>query len=229
MLKQEVRTVLASNSVLREGINLGNPVLAQPVHGGGGAKGVSVELSDRLAVELGVPVQLICFDHASRSFDAIVNGEVDIAFLAIDPQRAEKVTFSDPYVQIEGTYLVRHATSVVSVAEIDRPSSRIASSKGSAYDLHLSRTLKHAELIDTWHRGGTGTAEIWGCASDCGNTAGSERKGCRRRWAPHARRFVSRNPSGDMRSQIQRSGNLFRQRLHSPHDFVRRGSRSVRG
>ena len=43
---------------------------------------------------------------AHVDFDALARGEWDVGFLANEPARADRVTFSAPYVVIEGTYLV---------------------------------------------------------------------------------------------------------------------------
>jgi len=69
-----------------------------------------------------------------------------VAFLARDPARATEILFTAPYVIIEGTYLVRERSSFRSVEDLDRPGIHIAVGKGAAYDLYLTRTLKHAEL-----------------------------------------------------------------------------------
>src|SRR3546814_19735438 len=50
------------------------------------------------------------------------------------------------YVAIEATYLVPAGSSLQSIEDVDRPGIRIAVSDRAAYDLYLSRTLKHAEL-----------------------------------------------------------------------------------
>jgi polar amino acid transport system substrate-binding protein len=70
-----------------------------------------------------------------------------VAFLAIDPARAAEILFTAPYVIIEGTYIVRDNAAFQAVEDLDRPGVRIAVGKGAAYDLYLSRTLRHAELV----------------------------------------------------------------------------------
>ena len=75
----------------------------------------------------------------------------DVAFLAIDPERAREITFTAPYVVINGNYVVRKDSPLTSVAQVDSDGVRISVSTRSAYDLFLSRALKHAQLV----RGGT--------------------------------------------------------------------------
>ena len=48
---------------------------------------------------------------------------------------------------IEGAYLVPQGSPIRSNAEVDREGVRVAVGMGSAYDLFLSRTLKHAKIV----------------------------------------------------------------------------------
>ncbi|AZD61084.1 hypothetical protein C4K18_3111 [Pseudomonas chlororaphis subsp. aurantiaca] len=97
-----VQSELAPSGCLRVAINLGNPVLAQRDELTGHLEGVSVALAKRLAMVLGVPCELTAYDAAGKVFAALENGSWDLAFLAIDPLRAQKIAFSSPYVVIEG-------------------------------------------------------------------------------------------------------------------------------
>ncbi len=141
-----VMAELAPQGTLRAAINYGNPVLAQRGADGEPA-GVSVALARALAERLGVPLQLITYDAAGKVFAALEQGAWDLAFLAIEPVRAAQIAFSEPYVIIEGTYLLREEDPARQVAELDRAGRRIAVGQGAAYDLYLSRTLTQAELV----------------------------------------------------------------------------------
>jgi polar amino acid transport system substrate-binding protein len=138
---------LAPNGRLRAAINFGNPVLAQKDPQTGEPRGVSAELARELARRLGVPIDFMAFDSAGKVFDAVKNNGWDVAFLAIDPVRSEGITFTAPYVVIEGTYLVPAASSLHMIEDVDKSGIRIAVGKGSAYDLYLTRAIKHAELV----------------------------------------------------------------------------------
>lgn len=70
-----------------------------------------------------------------------------VAFLAIEPVREQQIAFSAPYVAIKGTYLVAADSALTQVAQLDAPGKRIAVGQGAAYDLYLSRTVQHAELV----------------------------------------------------------------------------------
>jgi polar amino acid transport system substrate-binding protein len=145
---------LAPGGVLRAAINLGNPVLAQ----GTAAEpaGVTVDIAREIAARLDVPVEFACFDAARKSFEAMMTGRADICFLAIEPAREAEVAFTAPYVLIEGVYAVPVESPLTTVKEVDSPGVRIGVKHGSAYDLFLSRTLRHATVV----RGEEGTDEF---------------------------------------------------------------------
>jgi len=144
---EAVRHELAPNGVLRAAINLGNPVLAQPGSDGAEPKGITVDLARELARQLDLPVKFITYDAAGKVVEANKFASWDVCFLAIDPARATEIMFTTPYVIIEGTYLVRDGAPFRAVDELDRPGVRIAVCKGAAYELYLTRTIKHAELV----------------------------------------------------------------------------------
>ena len=136
---------LAPSGVLRAAINLGNPVLAQGT--ATAPAGVTVDIARELGARLSVPVHLHCFDAARKSLEAIVRGDVDICFLAIEPARAAEVVFTAPYVVIEGVFVVPGDSAITTLAGVDREHVRIGVNEGSAYDLFLSRTLRRATVV----------------------------------------------------------------------------------
>lgn len=135
----------APTGTLRAAINYGNSVLVQR-SASGELSGITVDLATELGRRLGVSVTLVPFDAAGKVFDALKIGAWDIGFLAIEPARAAEIDFTAPYVIIEGVYLVPKDSDLKSVGDVDRAGVRIAVNKGSAYDLFLTRTLKHATL-----------------------------------------------------------------------------------
>lgn len=137
---------LAPKGYLRASINLGNPILAGQNPATGEPVGVSVDLARGFAQRLGVDIEFVVFDAAGKSVEAVRNEQADIGFFAIDPLRGEGIAFTAPYVLIEGSYLVRHDSPLQSNDEVDRAGRTVTVGKGSAYDLYLSRELKHATI-----------------------------------------------------------------------------------
>jgi polar amino acid transport system substrate-binding protein len=147
MITPSIRSDLAPTGRLRVGINYGNPVLASRNTATGELSGVAVDLARELGRRTDLPVELVAFESAGKMFDALRSGVWDAAFLAIDPGRANEVDFTEPYVEIEGTYLVPSGSPIRVLADVDRDGVRVGVSGKSAYDLFLSRNLKHAQMV----------------------------------------------------------------------------------
>lgn len=141
-----VRAELGASGRLRAAINFGNPILANR-DAAGQALGVSVDLAQEAAKRLGLPLDLVLFNSAGSVVDAVKAGQVDLAFVAIDPLRAADMDYTAPYVIIEGAYLVRQESALQHNTDVDRAGTRVAVGRGSAYDLFLTRELKAATLV----------------------------------------------------------------------------------
>ena len=108
---------------------------------------MAVDLALELGRRVGVPTDLVAFESAGKMFDAVKASAWDVAFLAIDPGRADQISFTAPYIEIEGTYLVPPGSPLRAIADVDRKGVRVGVSANSAYDLFLSRSLQHAQLV----------------------------------------------------------------------------------
>jgi polar amino acid transport system substrate-binding protein len=143
----QVAQSLAPSGKIKASINLGNPILANKDPQSGLPTGVSVDLAKALAKKLGLELELVVFDSAGESVQAVKEERADFGFFAVDPVRGEGIAFTDPYVLIEGSYLVRHDSPLHANEEVDKEGIRVTVGKGSAYDLFLTRELKHATLV----------------------------------------------------------------------------------
>ncbi|MDR5741252.1 MULTISPECIES: ABC transporter substrate-binding protein [unclassified Caballeronia] len=146
-IDQDVVRKIAPEGRLRASINLGNPILANRRADTGEPFGVSIDLAREFARRLNVDIELVAFDTAGKSVEAVANEQADIGFFAIDPLRGESIAFTAPYVLIEGCYLVRDESSIRANDQVDREGVRVTVGKGSAYDLFLTRELKHAQIV----------------------------------------------------------------------------------
>ncbi len=136
---------LAPGGVLRAAINLGNPVLAagtaeQP-------SGVTVDLATEIGRRLGLSVAWVCSHAARHAFAALAGGTADLCFLAVEPEREADVAFTAPYLLIEGAYAVRASSPLSRADEVDAAGVRVGVKQGSAYDLHLTRSLNSAQVV----------------------------------------------------------------------------------
>lgn len=138
---------LLDPTVLQVGINLGNILLVTGKKANGDPEGIAPDMAAAIAEKLGINVKFNTFATPGEVADAAERGEWDIGLIAIEPKRAEVIDFCNAYVQIEATYLVPDASPFQKVEDVDAPGVKIAVSERAAYDLYLSRTLKHAELV----------------------------------------------------------------------------------
>lgn len=140
-------SAFAPGGRLRASINLGNPILANKDPSSGEPVGVSIDLARELARRLGVEVELVLFERAALSVDAVRSEDADIGFFAVDPARSEGLQFTAPYVLIEGSYLVPESSPLTDNSQVDEHGRRISVGSGSAYDLFLTREIKRAEIV----------------------------------------------------------------------------------
>jgi polar amino acid transport system substrate-binding protein len=137
----------APTGTLRVGINLGNPVLAGLDAGSQKLKGVTIDIANEIGKRTGIPVELVPFQTAGSTVDAIKTGKIDLIFVAIDPVRGADVSYTPPYIQIEGAYMVKADSNLKANEDVDRSGVEIVVGKGSAYDLFLTREIKNAALF----------------------------------------------------------------------------------
>jgi polar amino acid transport system substrate-binding protein len=141
------RSELAPTGTLRVALNMSNFLLTSTDPVTGEPRGVAADLGRELGQRLGVPVALLPYSNPGKLADAAPTGVWDIGFIGAEPQRAHAIDFTAAYVEIEATYLVPPSSPLQTIADVDRPGIRIAAPARSAYELYLSRTLQHAQLV----------------------------------------------------------------------------------
>ena len=146
LVNDDLRTKIAPTGELRVSINVGNPILAKDEGEAKLPTGVSVDIAQAFATLLDLPLSLNVHKAAAHSVEAVTQNESDFGFFAIDPKRGELLEFTDPYLLIEGAYLVRESSPIKTQDQVDQQGVNIMVGAGSAYDLYLSRTIKHAQL-----------------------------------------------------------------------------------
>lgn len=138
---------LAPAGPVRIALNLANAAIVT-VSPDGILNGPAPRLAEALGAWTGLPIAIERFGSAA---EVVAAGQTDaawdVAFLAIDPARTDRFTFSSPYMTIEVAAAVWTNSPIRSPDDLDRPGVRIASAEGAAYDLQLQRTLKHASRV----------------------------------------------------------------------------------
>jgi polar amino acid transport system substrate-binding protein len=142
-----VRAELAPGGTLRAGMNLGNALFTTRDSATGELRGVSVDLMRELAARVGVPLEFVVHASPGDVADAAEAGTWDVAVLAIEASRAQKIAFSPAMTEIEATYLVSRDSPLRTAAQADAPGVRIAAVDKAGYELYLTRTLRHATLL----------------------------------------------------------------------------------
>lgn len=144
---EQTRLALAPSGTLRAGINLSNFLLVTSKSETGAPIGVSPSIAGALADLIGAKLELITFDSPGEVADAARKNGWDIGNIGADPARAEFITFTDAYCEIESTCLVPAGSAIRSFTDVDRPGIKVATKERAAYTLWLERNLKQAELL----------------------------------------------------------------------------------
>ncbi len=146
-MSPEIIAQLAPRGMLRAGINLSNFLLVTGRDAHGSPEGVAPDMARAVAERLGVALRLVPYASPGLLADAVGTDSWDIGLIGAEPQRAEKIAFTAAYAEIEATYLVPAGSPIATIAEVDRPGVRIASTARAAYDLWLDRNITQATLL----------------------------------------------------------------------------------
>jgi polar amino acid transport system substrate-binding protein len=143
----EIRDALMPLGRLRVAMNFSNTVIATRDRGDGQPGGVTAALARELARRLGAELEFSTYDSPGAVVDAMGAGAADICFLAIEPERLKVIDFTAPYVLIQSHFVTRAGSRFKTPADVDQPGVTVVSRVRAAYDLYLTRTLRHAQLL----------------------------------------------------------------------------------
>ena len=110
-------------------------------------RGVTVDLGKELARQLGVPVEFFVVSSSGELVDALSSATLDVAFMPIDAQRRERVSFGPTYFIIESTYIVRSGSDIKNLSDVDRPNVRVIGIANTATMRAASRSLKNTTIV----------------------------------------------------------------------------------
>jgi polar amino acid transport system substrate-binding protein len=113
----------------------------------GELKGWSPELGVELARRLGVPYELVRTHNPADMIAAFREARIDVTFIGITKDRAAVFDFGPVVIGLRTTFLVPAASSIKTIAEIDRLGVRIVVPARSAQGEHLDRIIKQATLL----------------------------------------------------------------------------------
>jgi len=141
------RAELAPTGKLRVGLIAVNPIFVTPNTPPGVTKGIAVDIAGQLAARIGVPMEPLRYPTVGALVESAGKGEWDIAFLAIDPERAEAMNFTAAYMYSENTFLVPAGSTARGIEDLDRPGKTIATLARSAQEIWLKKNAKAATLV----------------------------------------------------------------------------------
>ena len=112
----------------------------------GRPRGVTVDLADELARQLGVAADFMVAPNSGLVTDAVESGAVDVAFMPVDDERKLRVAFGPNYCLIESTYMVTGASGIRTLAEVDRPNIRVVGIANTTTIRAAGRSLKNTTI-----------------------------------------------------------------------------------
>jgi polar amino acid transport system substrate-binding protein len=140
------RSKLAPTGVLRLGFATAGPWVARDP-ATNQFRGIAVDLGSALAAQLQVTLQPVAVPNIPKLVEAGKAGDWDVAISVVTPERRALFDYSPVLMLDEATFLVPAASDMRAVADIDRTGTRIAVVRNNPTDVHLTRTIKNAELV----------------------------------------------------------------------------------
>jgi polar amino acid transport system substrate-binding protein len=112
----------------------------------GAPRGVTVDLANALANELGVPIELMVAPNTGELVDALEAGTIDVSFMPVDDERKKRIEFGPVYFLVESTYMVMDKSGIRTVGEVDRSNVRVVGIANTTTIRAASRTLKNTTV-----------------------------------------------------------------------------------
>jgi polar amino acid transport system substrate-binding protein len=141
------RAEFAPTGKMRVGLIAANPIFVTPNTPPGETRGLAVDIARELAARVGVPMEPLRYATVGALVESAGRDEWDIAFLAIDPERASAMNFTAAYMFTGNTFLVPAGSTAQGIEDLDRPGKTIATLARSAQEIWLKKNAKGATLV----------------------------------------------------------------------------------
>ena len=139
---------IAPGGTLRAVYLASNPAQAVQDRATGAIRGASADLARELGRRINMPVEIRPVADPKAVIDAVSGGAADIGFVAFEPSRAGPVEFSQTYMLVQQSFLVREDSSIRKVADIDRANQKIAGTRSDSITLFMKRKFNNATLLE---------------------------------------------------------------------------------
>jgi polar amino acid transport system substrate-binding protein len=143
---QAQNALLAPTGTLRASFIATNPVQGRVDAKTGAVSGPAADLVQELARRLGVTHVVLPLPDAGAVLDSVKSGKVDIAFLAVEAERATQVDFSDAYSSSGAAYAVRANSSFQKSSDVDRAGVTIGAITGQAPEVYVREHSRNARV-----------------------------------------------------------------------------------
>jgi polar amino acid transport system substrate-binding protein len=142
-------SVLAPTGTLRAAYIVANLAQARLDPNTGPITGAVADIARELGRRAGVPVTITPLPTASAVLQAVRSNTADIGFVAPNPERTGVVLYSQTYMLVEQSALVRADSPLQSVNELDRPGNVVGINTDDSVGVWLQQRLKAATIRST--------------------------------------------------------------------------------
>ncbi len=141
--------VLAPTGTLRAAYIVANLAQARRDPATGVVSGVIADITGELGRRAGVPVTIAPLPTAADVLEAVRSGSADIGFVAPNPERKGVVLYSQTYMLVQQSALVRADSDLQSVRDVDRQGQVIGVNTDDSVGVWLQARLAAARVRTT--------------------------------------------------------------------------------
>jgi polar amino acid transport system substrate-binding protein len=112
----------------------------------GRPRGIGADLGVALARKLGVEVAWVTYLNSGDLTDAGMTGAWDVAFMPVDDERKQKLDFGAAHIVLQSTWMVGPASPIRTLADVDKPGTRVVGVENTASSRAAQRYLKNVTV-----------------------------------------------------------------------------------
>jgi len=118
-------------------------------------KGIGADLGAALGRKLAVAVEWVAYPNSGALTDAGTAGAWDVAFMPVDDERKQKLDFGAAHIVLQSTWMVGPGSTIRTLADVDRPGTRVVGVENTASSRAAQRYLKNVtvELVKSTDEG----------------------------------------------------------------------------
>jgi polar amino acid transport system substrate-binding protein len=141
--------ILAPTGTLRAAYIVANVAQSRLNPATGIISGVIADIARELGRRADVPVSIMPLPTAAAVLEAVQSGGADIGFVAPNPERTGVVLYSQTYMLVQQSALVRSDAPLHSVKELDRSGQVIGVNTDDSVGVWLKQRLRAAKVQET--------------------------------------------------------------------------------